>query len=126
MNQIRRVAFFVLLLVACNSWGQGNMITITGTVPTQMTICGNSAAFTISIYNPSPFTLTNDTLKINMPPGVLYQPGTISGATYLTTTAPNTAVFLLAPITTLTTTNVSYSASVNCDVMCYISGGGTI
>lgn len=118
------LVIFAFLSYQC--WSQGNMIAISSTVPSQMTICGASKSFTISIYNPSPFTLTSDTLKLTMPAGIIYQTGSIAGATYLFTTAPNTAVFILADIPTLTSLNISFSALANCDVMAYIAGGGIV
>jgi gliding motility-associated-like protein len=118
------LVIFVFLYFQC--WSQGNMITITGSVPAQMTVCGPSKVFNVTIYNPSPFLLSNDTLKIAMPAGVTYQAGSVVGATYLYTSSPNTAIFLLANIPTLTTINLSFSALVNCDVMAFISGGGVI
>lgn len=123
---MKKILLLIFSFLYYQCWSQGNMITINSTVPAQVTICGASKVFTISIYNPSPFLLTNDTLKLTMPSGIIYQPGTVSGATYLFTTAPNTAVFLLAGIPTLTSINISFSAKANCDVMTYISGGGLI
>ncbi len=102
------------------------MISISSTVPAQLTICGAAKTFTVSIYNPSPFLLTNDTLRVTMPTGITYQTGTVTGATYLFTSAPNTLCFLLASIPTLTSVNISYSAAASCDVQTYISGGGII
>lgn len=123
---MKKTLLIIFAFFSFECWSQGNMIMITGTVPSQMTICGVSKPFTISIYNASPFLLSNDTLKITMPPGIIYQAGTITGASYLYTSAPNTVVFLLASIPTLTTVNISYSAAVNCNVMPHIAGGGTI
>ncbi len=123
---MKRFLLVLFVFLSCQIWSQGNMLSISSNVPQQMTICGASKTFSISIYNPSPFLLTNDTLKVTMPTGVTYQPGTATGATYLSTTTPNTLIFLLADIPTLTTINVSYSAAANCDVMAYISSGAII
>lgn len=120
----------ILLLLFVFSYylgqSQGNMITINSSVPSQMTICGLSKTFSITIYNPSPFTLSNDTLKITMPPGIVYQNGSIVGATESNISIPNAPIFLLQDIPTLTTVNISYTASVGCDVMAYTSSGGVI
>lgn len=123
---MKKILFFILIFLSYQCWSQGNMIAISSTVPAQMTICNAAKTFTVSIYNPSPFLLTNDTLKVTMPTGITYQPGTVTGATYLSTSAPNTLYFLLASIPTLTTVNISYSAAASCDVQGYISAGGII
>lgn len=102
------------------------MITINSTVPSQMTICGVTKSFTISIYNPSPFLLTKDTLKLTMPIGINYQLGSITGATELYTSIPHQPVFLLPNIANLSTLNITYIASVSCDVMAFLAGGGIV
>jgi hypothetical protein len=120
---------FLLLIFAFLSyqcWSQGNMITINSTVPAQMTICGPSKSFTISIYNPSPFLLTTDTLILTMPSGIDYQIGSITGASELNTSNLNQPTFLLADIPHLTTLNITFIAAARCDVMAYLSGGGII
>ncbi len=102
------------------------MITINTTVPTQMTICGAAKLFTIAIYNPSPFLLTNDTLKLTMPTGINYQLGSITGATELNTTILSQPTFLIPNIPTLTTLNITYTAAATCGVMAFLSGGGIV
>ncbi len=124
MRKFLLFAFIIFFVHLCH--GQGNMITISSTVPAQMTICGGQKLFTITIYNPSPFTLLNDTLKLTMPPGIEYLPGTITGATENNISTANEPVFLLQNIPTLTTVNISYYATVRCAVMAYTSGGGVI
>lgn len=118
------LVIFALLNYHC--WGQGNMITINSSVPSQMTICGAAKSFTISIYNPSPFLLTKDTLKLTMPLGIDYQVGSITGATELNTSILNKPTFLLADIPNLTTLNITFIAAASCDVMAFLSGGGII
>ena len=123
---MRKFLLFVFALFYYQCWGQGNMITINSTVPGQMTVCGASKTFTIAIYNPSPFLLTNDTLKLTMPPGIAYQSGSITGATEFNISIPNQPVFLLPDIPTLTSLNITFTAAAICDVMAFLSGGGII
>jgi gliding motility-associated-like protein len=115
---------FAFLSYQC--WSQGNMIAINSTVPSQMTICGVPKSFTISIFNPSPFVLTNDTLKLTMPSGIDYQMGSITGATELNTSNLSQPTFLLPNISNLTTLNITYIAVANCGVMAYLAAGGII
>lgn len=71
------------------------MITIKSTAPAQMVICGATKNFAVSIYNPSPFLLTSDTLILSMPSGINYQLGSITGATELNTSILNQPTFLI-------------------------------
>jgi gliding motility-associated-like protein len=102
------------------------MITINTTVPSQLTVCSEAKIFTISIYNPSPFVLTNDTLKLTLPPGIEYQLGSITGTgvSELNISVPNQPTFLLPQLPTLTYLNISYKAAATCDVLAFLSGGG--
>ncbi|MGB3948511.1 MAG: PKD domain-containing protein [Bacteroidia bacterium] len=102
------------------------MITINSTVPSQLTVCSEAKTFTISIYNPSPFLLTNDTLKLTLPVGIEYQQGTITGTgvSELNISAPSQPTFLLPSIPTLTYLNISFKAAATCNVLAFLSGGG--
>ncbi|MES2285828.1 MAG: PKD domain-containing protein [Bacteroidota bacterium] len=123
---MKKLLVITLLFLSYQCRSQGNMITINSTVPSQMTICGVSKVFTITIYNPSPFTLSNDTLKLTMPPGIAYQAGSVTGGSQGNIAVPNAPVFILPNIPTLTSLNISFIASVGCDIMAYTSGGGII
>ncbi len=104
------------------------MITINSTVPAQMTICGPAKVFTITIYNPSPFLLSNDTLRLTLPSGISYQASSVTGTgvSEFNISVPNKPVFLLPNIPLLATLTISFTAAAGCDVMAFISGGGTI
>jgi len=123
---MKKYLFIIFVFLYYQSWSQGNIVSISTTVPSQFSICGAAKVFTITIYNPSPFLLTNDTLKLTMPTGVVYQIGSITGATELYTSVPNQPVFLLSTIPTLSTLNITFSATVGCDIIQYTSGGGAI
>lgn len=104
------------------------MVTINSTVPAQMTVCGADQTFTVDIYNPSPFIITNDTLKITMPMGIYYTPSSVTGAGDLGyapfPAPPNTILFLLSSIPTLTSLHITFRASAQCVVLYFIAGGG--
>ena len=123
---MKNFLLFIFAFLYFQGWSQGNMIAINSTVPPQMTICGVPKTFTISIFNPSPFLLTNDTLKLTMPSGIDYQIGSITGATELNTTNLSQPTFLLPNISNLTTLNITYIAVANCGVMAYLAGGGIV
>ncbi|MES2285827.1 MAG: PKD domain-containing protein [Bacteroidota bacterium] len=121
---MKKLLFLILFSLHYYCSGQGNMITITSVVPSQLTICGTGKLFTITIYNPSPFTITNDTLKVSMPNGINYLAGSVSGATYVTQLFPNVEVFALPTILPLQSITITYIAEAKCNVLAYISGGG--
>lgn len=126
---MKRLLFFIFTFTSFYCLGQGNTISITSTVPTQITVCGEAKTFTVSIYNPSPFPVTNDTLKINMPMGISYQAGSVSGTgvSEVNISNPNKPVFLLPPVASLAPTlTISFMAKANCDIISYIAGGGVI
>ncbi len=125
---MRKFLLFVFAFIYFQCWGQGNMITINSTVPSQMTVCGGVKTFTLAIYNPSPFLLTNDTLRITMPSGIAYQAGSITGAgvTEFNISTPNKPVFLLPAMPTLTYLNITFTAAASCDVMAFLAAGGIV
>jgi gliding motility-associated-like protein len=119
--------FFIILSIRC--WSQGNILSINNTVPPQIAVCGAPQTFTISIYNPSPFNATNDTLKLELPTGITYTAGSVSGTgvSELNISVPNKPVFLLPPIASLAQAlTITFNATANCDVVAFISGGGAI
>ncbi len=123
---MKKFLLIIFAFLSCQCFSQGNVISITSNAPAQFAVCGPAKVFTISIYNPSPYLLTNDTLKLNMPVGIVYQIGSITGANELFTNVPNQPVFLLANIPTLSTLNITFSAAASCGLIQYISGGGVI
>lgn len=104
-------------------FAQGNMISIISKVPADITICGASKTFTVSINNPSPFLLTSVTLTVNMPSGMIYQKASVTGGTDFNTATANVPVFSLKDIPTLTTRTITFSASAGCDIMTYLANG---
>lgn len=70
----------------------GNLITITSNVPSALTICGDAKTFSINLNNPTPFLLQSGTVTIVVPTGMMYQAGSVIGATPITVTT-NTLVF---------------------------------
>jgi gliding motility-associated-like protein len=121
---MKKLLLIIFSFLSYHCWSQSNMITIGGTVPSQLTICGTARVFSVDLYNPSPFLLTNDTLKITLPSGIFYQAGSITGATYISTSFPNTQIFLLSNIPSFGHVHITYAASAQCSVLTFISNGG--
>ncbi|MFY9310059.1 MAG: gliding motility-associated C-terminal domain-containing protein [Bacteroidia bacterium] len=126
---MKKLLHFFLLFITYQCLGQGNVISITSTVPSQITVCGAQKTFTITLYNPSPFTVTNDTLKLTLPTGISYQAGSITGAGVSEQNISNLSkpVFLLPSIPSLAPAlTISFTATASCDVIAFIAGGGVI
>ncbi len=120
---MRKLLLLFLLFVKLQGWSQGQMIVVTSLVPNQLTVCGESQVFKIFINNPTLYTITNDTLKITMPTGILYQANSITGGTFVSNFGGILIVWLpnILPYSALT---ITYKASAQCSVIAYIAGGG--
>ncbi len=122
---MRKVLFFFtfFIIYASISIGQGNMLSISSVLPPEITICGSEQKVEISIVNPSPFGLSNVVLQITMPVGLVYQAGTITGATELNITNLSQPQFSLTNIPSQGARNISFFIAANCDLMDYIAQG---
>lgn len=127
---VRKFTFFVALTFICFSlFSQaqlGSHITISSSVPSELTICGQAKAFSFTINNPSPFTLTNVSVNLVMPSGVVYQAGSVTNAVATNTVPLNAPVFSISNIPTLSSVVVTFTASANCDVLAFLSAGNPI
>ncbi len=127
---VRKFILFCILSLSafelCSQTQLGSHITISSSVPSDMTICGQAKVFSFTINNPSPFTLTNVSVNLTMPSGVIYQAGSVTNATATSTVPLNAPTFSIANIPTLSSVVVSYTASVNCDVLAFLSAGNPI
>ncbi|MGB3948590.1 MAG: hypothetical protein WBM13_11445, partial [Bacteroidia bacterium] len=126
---MKKLLLFIFYVLFYQCYSQSNIVSITSAVPTNLAVCGTAQTFTITLYNPSPFAVTNDTLFITLPTGIVYQAGSISGSgvSEQNISNLNSPVFLLPTINSLATAiNISFTAKANCDVISYISNGGII
>src|SRR5690242_2805038 len=90
----RFLTFFILCPGLASA--TGNNLSISGTAPVQVTVCGIAVTFTVTISNTSASTVTADTLFVTMPPGMNYVGGSVSGTgvTEQNITVPASPVFL--------------------------------
>lgn len=126
---MKKHLLFILLIIRCWCFGQGNIINISSTLPNQLLICGAPKTFIITIYNPSPFGVTSDTLKLTLPLGITYQVGSIIGAgvSEQNISIPNKPVFLLPTIGSLATPlNITIGVTANCNIIPYSNTGGLV
>jgi len=114
---------FCFLLLTHIVFAQGNRLVVTSEIPTELTVCGEQKIFTIQAYNPSPNLLTNVSLVVNMPSGMLYAAGSVAGATEQNISDLSNPVFAITNIATLTNRNITFAASAGCDVMAYLAAG---
>jgi gliding motility-associated-like protein len=126
---MKKLLLFLFSFFFYQCYSQSNIVSITSVVPTNLAVCGSAQTFTVTLYNPSPFPVVNDTLFITLPAGIVYQAGSISGSgvSEQNISNLNNPVFLLPTIASLATAiNITFTAKANCDVISYISNGGII
>ncbi|MFY9309971.1 MAG: PKD domain-containing protein [Bacteroidia bacterium] len=123
---MKKLLLIVLLFVGYQCWGQtlGNMLVITQTVPPNITICGEIKQCTVTVYNPSPFLITNCSLNVTLPTGIIYEnscntPGFINSFGGI-------PKFNLPNIPTLTSITLVFCVKAQCNVLQYIGSGGII
>ncbi len=117
---------FFLFFLRLNSQTAGGLTSVSSSVPADLTICGNAKVFSFTINNPSPFTLTNVTVNLTMPTGIVYQVSSVSNASEVSIVPLNAPTFSLANIPTLSSVVVTFTASANCDVLGFLSSGNPI
>lgn len=118
--------FLFCFFISAGIYAQGNMVSITSSVPGEMTVCAPSETFTIEIYNPSPSNLTDIFLTVSMPDGILYETGSVQGGVESNITDLSNPVFELSDLPTLRKLTIEFEASVSCDVIAYVAGGNLI
>lgn len=129
MILLRKYIFRLLLLLVFFSGrlaAQGNMIAISSTVPNQLTVCMPADTFKIRIYNPSPALLTDVLLTAQLPTGVLYELGSISGASEFDVSDLGNPIFSLADLATLSTIDIAFQAAISCDIIAFVAAGNLI
>lgn len=125
--------FLLLFFLFCTFHITGqvlsNMLSITQTTPANLTICGEAKTFFVHIYNPTPFTITSDTLYITIPSGIQYQGGSLfsstPGVNFINSFGGIIKVELPS-IVNHDSITVTFTANAQCNVLSYISGGGII
>lgn len=75
-----RVVFFLFMLLAQNTFAQGNRLSIQSTGPSKLSICGVNDTSYFEIYNISSGTVTSIIVKLNLPSGIKYVKNTLIGA----------------------------------------------
>ncbi|HNW77209.1 MAG TPA: hypothetical protein PKJ28_10030, partial [Bacteroidales bacterium] len=89
------------------------MVSPTGK-PSSLVVCGDDGTFSLLIANTTGVTMTGATLAIDLPPGVRYTPGSVTGATESDITNLNHPIFNLPDILNSTAHTVTYDAGLVC------------
>ncbi|MEX2591048.1 MAG: SprB repeat-containing protein, partial [Chitinophagales bacterium] len=126
LNFIRAIASICIVFLSLHAFSQGNMVSITSTVPGEMTVCAPPQTFEIEIYNPSPSLLRNIFLTADMPDGILYEPGSITGATEFDISDLSRPIFELNNLPTLNKITLSFEVSVSCDIISFVAAGNLV
>jgi len=99
---------------------QGSVMAIEPTLQ----VCGPSGTVTVTVYNTSSTsTLTGVELQVQMPPGVVYIPGTVSppGITELSTVPANQPRFGLPDRPPGSTLTITFQVQATCDVLPFLA-----
>ncbi|MGB3948140.1 MAG: hypothetical protein WBM13_09150, partial [Bacteroidia bacterium] len=123
---MKKLLLILLFFICYQSWSQsqGNMLYITQQIQPDLTICGESRQFKVTIYNPTPWTITACSLSVTIPTGIQHDntcptPGFINSfGGIIKVNLPN--------IGPLQTQEVTYCLKAQCNVLQFISSGGTI
>ncbi len=120
------ILFLILILTFTSSYGQGNMITVNTQLPPSITICGAAQSVSVEIVNPSPFNMSNVTMKVTMPQGLNYVAVSLTGATEFNLTVLNEPVFTLANLPSQGAVMVTFNIAANCQLIDFISQGNLV
>ncbi|MCX7651749.1 MAG: hypothetical protein N2200_02630 [Bacteroidia bacterium] len=92
--------------------------TISSVQPT-LTVCGEAGSFSVTITNNTALALSSPELHIQLPPGISYQPGSVSPATVseLTISPANAPKFGLPTIPAQSSFTITFSASASCALL---------
>lgn len=113
----RLLLFLILFVISFIGKGQGNQFTFTSmTNPSNMGICGDARTFSVTIQNVSTTNYTNVTFTIDLPDGINYVVGSISGATESDVSNLNVPIFNIANFPAGSSITINYQGIATCAV----------
>lgn len=127
MNALFKSALFFFACV--NIYCVSAQISLTNTVtatPVSLDVCGGSATFSYTIDNVSSFALSNNEVVFNLPTGMSYVAGSVTGCTEVdisNLSQPQFSFPDLAP--TDPAVVITFNAVVGCDAIAFLQSGGT-
>lgn len=94
---------------------------ITTQEPT-LVVCGSPSTLQVTVSNTTANALAGVQLSVSMPPGVLYQAGTVSSpATEVSATPPNQPVFALPDLPPAASVTFTFQVQAGCDVIPFLA-----
>ena len=119
----------ILLLLFClqNADAQGNKLSIQGTSPKNMSVCGLSDTARVKVFNISSSTVSSVLVTLSLPTGILYVPGSLSGTgvSESNITNLNKPVFSAGSLLIAKNFTFRYRIRANCSHIPLISGSST-
>lgn len=120
----------VLLLVAGaipQTFAQGNKLSITGTGPKNMSICGFNDTANFTIYNISSSNITSIKVTLTLPSGIFYVAGSVKGTgiSESNITNLNKPVFSCPNLFLAQNFSLRVTLTANCDLVPLLSGSYT-
>ncbi len=128
-NRFTWILFFVSMLLSKLALGQ--TIVWNNTVPSNISVCRAAETFTISLTNQTGAPLQNLQIRVQFPPGIDYQPGSvssISGGTVTELNVSNTedVTFAAPTLAHANTLTFSIQADADMDAHAFVLGGGIL
>ncbi|MBC8342831.1 MAG: hypothetical protein H8E61_02470, partial [Bacteroidetes bacterium] len=114
------ILLFVSILLILFTNSSYSQVNITSTVPSFLYLCGDSDSFTVTVYNTSTTaTITAVKLTVNMPGGMYYDTGSVSGSgvSQYNIDTLNKPVFSLPNIGPSSSLKLRFYASAGCDLI---------
>lgn len=110
-----------------NLFAQGNKLNIQATTPKNLTVCGITDTARVTVFNISSSVVTGITVTLNLPSGVRYISGSVSGTgiTESNITNLNRPVFSAPNLFIARNFTFRYRVSADCDVIPLLSGNNS-
>lgn len=127
MSAFRGILLLFLSFLAANLSAQGNRLTFTLSTPRNLNICAGNDTARATIINISPGTVSNITVTLTLPPGVMYVPGSVAG----TGVSENNISDLNKPVFNGPNLSLAgrftfrYGIRSNCDFLSFLNASGT-
>ncbi len=127
---IRLIALVTSMLLPLHGFSQG-ISTFSSVNPANLVVCGSAQTFTFKISNSSlSDSIKNGKATVRLPIGFQYVSGSVSstpsGVKESNISNLNQVVFSIPLVTPKDSVKFSISVSVNCSVISYINGGGSL
>lgn len=122
---VRICALALLCFLSTIAGAQVSDLSIATTASGSITVCGNPITFSISITNQSGTVLQSILLHPNMPAGMTYVNGSVSGMIVVTPVNNANPAFTVSDFAVGETKVMQFNATASCDLISYMQVSGT-